>query len=165
MAKPPEQVYDDRRRRPVWLDLRRTGRGLQAMLYGGLASLISLVITFWTLPQISSDGRLPIFRLVVLLAVFSVLMRWVLAGVAVLIGSLGVLIGGLLSQFGVVYLAITVDPGVDLHGGVEALEPGMQDVGERTGQGDRIRPGLQQFLGEVGVALGPGEHPLQCGLR
>ncbi|TDW76006.1 type I phosphodiesterase/nucleotide pyrophosphatase [Kribbella pratensis] len=104
----------------MWLDLRRTGRGLQAMLYGGLASLISLVITFWTLPQISSDGRLPIFRLVVLLAVFSVLMRWVLAGVAVLIGSLGVLIGGLLSQFGVVYLAITVDPGVDLHGGVEA---------------------------------------------
>ncbi|MEV4265527.1 alkaline phosphatase family protein [Kribbella sp. NPDC049584] len=120
MAKPPEQVYDDRRRRPMWLDLRRTGRGLRAMLYGGLASLISLVITFWTLPQISSDGRLPILRLVVLLAVFSVLMRWVLAGVAVLIGSLGVLIGGLLSQFGVVYLAITVDPGVDLHGGVEA---------------------------------------------
>jgi hypothetical protein len=120
MAKPPEQVYDDRRRWPVWLDLRRTGRGLQAMLYGGLASLISLVITFWTLPQISSDGRLPIFRLVVLLAVFSVLMRWILAGVAILIGSLGVLIGGLLSQFGVVYLAITVDPGVNLHGGVEA---------------------------------------------
>ncbi|WP_371401649.1 alkaline phosphatase family protein [Kribbella sp. NBC_00662] len=120
MAKPPEQVYDDRRRRPVWLDLRRTGRGLQAMLYGGLASLISLVITFWTLPQISSDGRLPIFRLVVLLAVFSVLMRWILAGIAVLIGSLGVLVGGLLSQFGVVYLAITADPGVNLHGGVEA---------------------------------------------
>jgi hypothetical protein len=122
MAKPPEQVSGDRRRRrPVWLDLRRrTGRGLQAMLFGGLASLISLIITFWTLPQISSDGRLPILRLVVLLAVFSMLMRWVLAGVAILIGSLGVLVGGLLSQFGVVYLGITVDPGVNLHGGVEA---------------------------------------------
>ncbi|MEV5964286.1 alkaline phosphatase family protein [Kribbella sp. NPDC051952] len=121
MAKPPEQVSGDRRRRrPVWLDLRRTGRGLQAMLYGGVASLISLIITFWTLPQISSDGRLPIFRLVVLLALFSILMRWVLAGVAILIGSIGVLVGGLLSQFGVVYLGITVDPGVTLHGGVEA---------------------------------------------
>ncbi|GAA0616472.1 nucleotide pyrophosphatase [Kribbella sandramycini] len=123
MAKPPEQVSGDRRQRgpgkPVWLDLRRTGRGLQAMLYGGMASLISLVITFWTLPQISSDGRLPILRLVVLLAVFSVIMRWVLAGVAILIGSVGVLVGGLLSQFGVVYLGITVDPGVNLHG-VEA---------------------------------------------
>jgi len=122
MAKPPEQVSGDRRRRPVWLDLRRTrtGRGLQAMFYGGLASLISLVITFWTLPQISSDGRLPILRLVVLLAIFSMLVRWVLAGIAILIGSIGVLVGGLLSQFGVVYLGITVDPGVNLHGGVEA---------------------------------------------
>ncbi|MFI6679066.1 alkaline phosphatase family protein [Kribbella sp. NPDC050470] len=122
MAKPPEQVSGDRRRRrPVWLDLgRRTGRGLQAMLFGGLASLISLVITFWTLPQISSDGSVPILRLVVLLAVFSMLMRWVLAGIAILIGSIGVLVGGLLSQFGVVYLGITVDPGVNLHGGVEA---------------------------------------------
>ena len=90
------------------------------MLYGGLASLITLTITFWLLPQVSSDGRLPIFRLVVLMAVFSVLMRWILAGVAVLIGSIGVLVGGLLSQFAVVYLGITVDPGVDLHGGVEA---------------------------------------------
>ncbi|MEV0802637.1 alkaline phosphatase family protein [Kribbella sp. NPDC050281] len=119
MAKPPEQV-SDRRRRPFWLDLRRTGRGLQAMLLGGLLSLISLVITFWTLPQISSDGRMPILRLVLLLALFSILMRWVLAGVAILIGSIGVLVGGLLSQFGVVYLGITVDPGVTLHGGVGA---------------------------------------------
>jgi len=102
------------------VDLRRTGRGLQAMFYGGLASLISLVITFWTLPQISSDGRLPIVRLVVLLAVFSMLVRYVLAGIAILIGSIGVLVGGLLSQFGVVYLGVTVDPGVSLHGGVEA---------------------------------------------
>ncbi|MFI5734740.1 alkaline phosphatase family protein [Kribbella sp. NPDC051587] len=122
MAKPPEQVSGDRRsRRPFWLDWRRTGRGLQAMLVGGLLSLISLIITFWTLPQISSEGRLPILRLVVLLAVFSVLMRWILAGVAVLIGSIGVLVGGLLSQFGVVYLGITVDPGVHLHGGPEAV--------------------------------------------
>ncbi|WP_405058057.1 alkaline phosphatase family protein [Kribbella sp. NBC_01505] len=122
MAKPPEQVSGDRRgRRPVWLDLRRTGRGLQAMLVGGMLSLISLIITFWTLPQISSDGRMPILRLVVLLAVFSVLVRWVLAGVAVLIGSIGVLVGGLLSQFGVVYLGVTVDPGVNLHGGPEAV--------------------------------------------
>ncbi len=122
MAKPPEQMSGDRRRRrPVWLDLRRrTGRGLQAILFGGLASLISLMITFWMLPQISSDGRLPILRLVVLLAVFSMVMRWVLAGTAILIGSIGVLVGGLLSQFGVIYLGITVDPGVNLHGGVEA---------------------------------------------
>ena len=122
MAKPPEQVSSDRRqRRPVWFDLRRTTRGLQAMILGGLASLVSLVITFWTLPQISSDGRLPILRLVVLLAVIGLAVRWILAGVAVLIGSVGVLIGGLLSQFGVVYLGVTLDPGVNLHGGVEAV--------------------------------------------
>ncbi|QNE22274.1 nucleotide pyrophosphatase [Kribbella qitaiheensis] len=122
MAKPPEQVSAERprRRSPGWLDLRRTTRGLQAMFYGALASLISLAITFWTLPQISSDGRLPILRLVVLLAVIGLVMRWILAGVAILIGSVGVLIGGLLSQFWVVYLGVTVDPGVKLHGGVEA---------------------------------------------
>ena len=137
MAKPPEQMSGDRRRRrrPVWLDLRRTGRGLQAMLLGGLASLISLIITFWTLPQISSDGRLPILRLVVLLAVFSMLMRWVLAGVAILIGSVGVLVGGLLSQFGVVYLGITVDPG---------REPARRRRGAAAGRdrdvvGERVR--------------------------
>lgn len=91
------------------------------MFLGGLASLVSLVITFWTLPQISSDGRLPILRLVVLLAVIGLVMRWILAGIAVLIGSVGVLVGGLLSQFGVVYLGVTLDPGVNLHGGVEAV--------------------------------------------
>ncbi|WP_241994911.1 phage holin family protein [Kribbella sp. VKM Ac-2568] len=122
MAKPPEQVSADRRphSRPVWLDLRRTTRGLQAMFLGGLASLISLVITFWTLPQISSDGALPVLRLVVILAVIGLLMRWILAGVAILIGSIGVLVGGLLSQFAVVYLGVTIDPGVNLHGGPEA---------------------------------------------
>jgi hypothetical protein len=52
--------------------------------------------------------------------VFGLLMRWFLAGIAILIGSVGVLVGGLLSQFGVVYLGITADPGVNLHGGVEA---------------------------------------------
>ncbi|TWD83660.1 type I phosphodiesterase/nucleotide pyrophosphatase [Kribbella amoyensis] len=104
----------------MWLDLRRTAGGLQAIFFGGLASLISLVITFWTLPQISSDGPLPVLRLVVLLAIIGLLMRWVLAGVAILIGSIGVLIGGLLSQFGVVYLGVSVDPGVNLHGGPEA---------------------------------------------
>ncbi|GAA1613208.1 phage holin family protein [Kribbella sancticallisti] len=122
MAKPPEQVSAGRRQRrsPVWVDVRRTTRGLQAMLLGGLASLVSLVITFWTLPQISSDGTLPVLRLVVILAVIGLLVRWILAGIAILIGSVGVLVGGLLSQFGVVYLAVTVDPGVNLHGGVEA---------------------------------------------
>ncbi|MGC4942859.1 alkaline phosphatase family protein [Kribbella sp. DT2] len=120
MAKPPEQVSGDRRRRPIWLDVRRTTRGLQAMLLGGLASLVSLIITFWTLPQISSDGTLPVLRLVLLLAVIGLLMRWLLAGLAILIGSVGVLVGGLLSQFGVVYLGVTLDPGVNLHGGVEA---------------------------------------------
>ncbi|WP_049797348.1 alkaline phosphatase family protein [Kribbella flavida] len=120
MVKPPEQVSGGRRRGPIWIDLRRTTRGLQAMLLGGLASLVSLVITFWTLPQISSDGTLPVLRLVVLLAVIGLLMRWLLAGLAILIGSVGVLVGGLLSQFGVVYLGVTLDPGVNLHGGVEA---------------------------------------------
>ncbi len=122
MAKPPEQVSAGRRQRrqPVWLDIRRTGRGLQAMLLGGLASLVSLVITFWTLPQISSDGTLPVLRLVVILALISLVVRWILAGIAILIGSVGVLVGGLLSQFGVVYLAVSVDPGVALHGGPQA---------------------------------------------
>jgi hypothetical protein len=125
MAKPPDQRPAGRpqRRSPVWLDVRRTGRGLQAMLLGGLASLVSLVITFWTLPQISSDGTLPVLRLVVILAVISLVVRWILAGIAILIGSVGVLVGGLLSQFGVVYLAVTVDPGVTLHGGPQAALP------------------------------------------
>jgi hypothetical protein len=105
---------------PIWHNLSRTTTGLQSMLTGGLASLVSLVITFWTLPQISSDGTLPVLRLMVLLAVIGLVVRWLLASIAVLIGSVGVLVGGLLSQFGVVYLGVTLDPGVELHGGIEA---------------------------------------------
>ncbi|HEU4946092.1 MAG TPA: alkaline phosphatase family protein [Kribbella sp.] len=122
MSKPPKPVAGDqpRRRSPIWIDLSRTTTGLRSMLTGGLASLVSLFITFWMLPQISSDGSLPVFRLAILLAVIGLLMRWLLAGIAVLIGSVGVLVGGLLSQFGVVYVGVTLDPGVNLHGGVGA---------------------------------------------
>jgi hypothetical protein len=122
MSKPPEPVSGDRPRRRlrIWHNLSWTTTGLRSMLTGGLASLISLIITFWTLPQISADGTLPVFRLLVLLAVIGLVVRWLLAGIAVLIGSVGVLVGGLLSQFGVVYLGVTLDPGVQLHGGIEA---------------------------------------------
>lgn len=89
------------------------------MLTGGLASLIVLGLTFWILPQVSSDGPLPLIRLVVIFAVIGLLMRWVLTGVAMLIGSIGVLIGGMLSQFAVVYFGIMLDPGIRLSGGVE----------------------------------------------
>lgn len=89
------------------------------MLTGGLASLIVLALTFWILPQVSSDGPLPLIRLVVIFAVIGLLMRWVLTGVAMLIGSIGVLIGGMLSQFAVVYFGILLDPGIRLSGGVE----------------------------------------------
>ncbi len=91
------------------------------MVTGGIASMVVLAVTFWTLPQISSDGPLPLVRLAVLLSLIGVLVRWLLAGLALLIGSGGVLVGGLLSQFGVVYLAVQLDPGINLHGGVEAL--------------------------------------------
>ena len=122
MSDPPQPAADDRpqRQTPIWRDLSLTTTGLQSMVAGGLASLVSLVITFWMLPQISSDGAVPVLRLVVLLAVIGLLMRWLLAGIAVVIGSVGVLLGGLLSQFAVVYLGVTLDPGVTLHGGVEA---------------------------------------------
>jgi type I phosphodiesterase/nucleotide pyrophosphatase len=122
MANPPERADGHRpwHRTPIWRDLGRTTSRLQTMLAGGLASLVSLAITFWMLPQISSDGALPVLRLVVLLAVIGLLMRWLLAGIAIVIGSVGVLLGGVLSQFVVVYLGIRLDPGVKLHGGVEA---------------------------------------------
>ena len=103
----------------AWRDL--TASRLRAMVTGGIASMVVLAVTFWTLPQISSDGPLPLVRLAVLLSLIGVLVRWLLAGLALLIGSGGVLVGGLLSQFGVVYLAVQLDPGINLHGGVEAL--------------------------------------------
>jgi hypothetical protein len=90
------------------------------MVTGGVASLVALGVTIWTLPQISSDGPLPLIRLAVLLALIGMVVRWLLAGLALLIGSGGVLAGGLVAQVGVVYLAIKIDPGVRLHGGVEA---------------------------------------------
>jgi hypothetical protein len=89
---------------------------LRSTVTGGFASLVVLVLTFWSLPQISSDGPVPVLRLAVLLALIGALVRWLLAGLAMLIGSVGVLLGGLLSQFGVVYLAVQLDPGVRLHG-------------------------------------------------
>src|SRR5687767_2493796 len=92
-ARRPKRL---RPRRPWWW---RGLAGLQSMLTGGLASLIVLALTFWILPQVSSDGALPLIRLVVIFAVIGLLMRWVLTGVAMLIGSVGVLIGGMVSQF------------------------------------------------------------------
>jgi hypothetical protein len=109
------------RARPrVWRGLSRRADGLRSTVTGGLASLVALAITIWALPQISSDGPLPLVRLAVLLSLFGTLVRWLLAGIGLLIGSGGVLVGGLLAQAGVVYLAITVDPGVQLHGSLEA---------------------------------------------
>ncbi|MGH3371831.1 MAG: alkaline phosphatase family protein, partial [Nocardioidaceae bacterium] len=90
------------------------------MLAGGVASLVVLALTFWILPQIGSEGPIPLVRLVVIFAVIGLLMRWVLTGVAVLIGSVGVLVGGALSQFAIVYVGIRLDPGITLSGGVEA---------------------------------------------
>lgn len=116
-ANPPQRRT---RRVPVWFDLRPTATGLRSLVTGGIASVIAIAVTFWTLPQVSSDGPVPLVRLAVLLSVIGVLVRWLLAGVGLLIGSAGVLVGGLLSQVGVVYLGLKLDPGVDLHGGVEA---------------------------------------------
>ena len=41
----------------------------------------------------------------------------------------------------------------------------VQDVRQRARQRGGVRPALEQLLGEVGVALRTGEHPLQGGLR
>src|SRR5262245_47892723 len=106
-------------RMPVWFDLSRTATGLRSMVTGGIASLVVLGVTFWVLPQISSDGPLPLVRLAVPLSLIGTLVRWLLAGLALVIGSAGVLVGGLVSQVFVVYLGINIDPGVELHGGVE----------------------------------------------
>ncbi len=57
------------------------------------------------------------------------------------------------------------DAGQGLHRWVEPFESGMQDIRQRSGKGRRVRPALDQLLGEVGVALRPGQHPLQGGLR
>ncbi len=120
---PPSPVPETGRARRVrwsaWRDL--TASRLRAMVTGGLASVVVLAITFWLLPQISSDGVLPVVRLAVLLSLIGIAVRWLLAGLALLIGSGGVLFGGLLAQVGVVYLGIRLDPGVNLHGGVEAI--------------------------------------------
>lgn len=107
------------RRLPVWFDLSRTATGLRSMVTGLLASTVVLAVTFWLLPQISSDGPIPLVRLAVLLSLIGTLVRWLLAGLAIVIGSAGVLVGGLVSQVGVVYLGINLDPGVNFYGGVE----------------------------------------------
>lgn len=107
------------RRFPVWFDLSRTASGLRSMVTGLLASTVVLAVTFWLLPQISSDGPIPLVRLAVLLSLIGTVVRWLLAGLAIVIGSAGVLVGGLVSQVGVVYLGISLDPGVNFYGGVE----------------------------------------------
>jgi hypothetical protein len=106
-------------RMPAWFDLSRTATGLRSMVTGGIASLLVLGVTFWVLPQISSDGAVPVLRLAVLLALIGTVVRWLLAGLALVIGSAGVLVGGLVAQVAVVYIGINIDPGVHLHGGVE----------------------------------------------
>jgi hypothetical protein len=107
-----------RRRARAW---RPTGPRLKALLRSISTSYIALGITLYILPGRQSSGPLAVLGLVMAVAVVGVLLRPLLAGLAVVLGSFGLLAVGVLSQAIILDVAIALAPDVDFTGWPEVL--------------------------------------------
>jgi uncharacterized membrane protein YvlD (DUF360 family) len=94
-----------RQRRLTWAEIRR----LVATLI--LAWLI-MGFTIWIMPGVSAGVALDVLAATVLLGALSALLRPLLTSFALLLGWLGVLVGGLVVQAGLFYLALLLAPDI-----------------------------------------------------
>jgi uncharacterized membrane protein YvlD (DUF360 family) len=91
---------------------RPTGARLIGLLRSMITSFIALGVAFYVLPGRQSSGPLAVFVLVITVAVVGTLLRPLLLGLAVLLGSFGLLLVGLLSQATILAIAVSLAPDV-----------------------------------------------------
>jgi hypothetical protein len=92
-----------------------------ALLRSLATSYVALGTTLYVLPGRQSSGPLAVLGLAVAVAVVGVLLRPVLAGLAVVLGSFGLLVLGVLYQAIVLDVAISFAPQLDLSRGPEIV--------------------------------------------
>jgi uncharacterized membrane protein YvlD (DUF360 family) len=102
-------------------DWRPTGLRARGLLRSLLVSYVALGATLYILPGRQASGPLAVLVLVIAVAVLGVVLRPVLAGVAVALGSFGTLAFGIVSQAVILDAAIAVSPDLDIHGDGEVL--------------------------------------------
>jgi hypothetical protein len=100
---------------------RPTGQRGWGLLRSILTSYLALGVTLYILPGRQSSGPLAVFGLVIAVAAVGLLLRPLLAGLAVVFGSVGLLLFGVLSQAIILDVAIALAPDVDIGGNPEVL--------------------------------------------
>ena len=94
----------------------------RSMFRSGATSFAVLAVTFWLLPGVwASGGPAALVELMVVLALIGMAMRWVLLGVAVLVGGIGVLALGTVLQAIVMYTGLRISDGVAVNSFVDAF--------------------------------------------
>jgi len=100
-------------------DWRLTVAWARSLLRSFLTSFLVLSATFWLLPGVTATGGpWALVLLVVLVALVGMLLRPLLVALAVALGGVVALILGVCLQALVMYIALRLDPGVEVRGGV-----------------------------------------------
>ncbi len=100
-------------------DWRLTVAWARSLARSFLTSFLVLAATFWLLPAVTATGGpWALVLLVVLAALVGMLLRPLLVALAVALGGVVALILGVCLQALVMYIALRLDPGVTVHGGV-----------------------------------------------
>ena len=107
-------------RRYTWA-WRPTGARGWAMVRSLATSYLALGTTLYILPGRQSSGPLAVFGLVLAVAVVGLLLRPVLAGLALVLGSFGLLLLGVVYQAIVLDVAISFAPDLDIRGRAEVV--------------------------------------------
>ena len=79
-----------------------------------LVSSVGIAIAAWILPGISFDGAWPVLLVALVMAVVGLVIRPVLVAIATPLGMIGALVLALLGQALVVYVALSLVPGVQV---------------------------------------------------
>jgi uncharacterized membrane protein YvlD (DUF360 family) len=96
------------------LSWRPTGTKLVGLLRSLATSFIALGVTLYILPGTQSSGPGAVLVLVLLVAVVGLLLRPLLLGMTVLLGSFGLLLVGVLAQGGILAIAVSISPDVHI---------------------------------------------------
>ena len=102
----------------AWRPTGRPGRGLARSL---VTSYLALGSTLYVLPGRQSSGPVAVLGLVLAVGVSGVLLRPVLAALALALGSIGLLLLGVLYQAIILDVAIAFAPDLDIRGSSEVL--------------------------------------------
>lgn len=98
--------------RSLVLSWRPTGARLVGLFRALVTSFVALGVSFYVLPGEQSKGPMAVLMLVVVVAAIGALLRPLLLGLAVLLGSFGLLLVGVLAQAGVLAIAVSLAPDV-----------------------------------------------------